>query len=171
MTATIDSEVEDFMAGLSQDAQDSVVGFADDETDAVASESFEENASKSASKAASKNNLQRRQESRLRVNWRVALLCNDGVQQRTIFGKAKDISLEGMSILFDENLQHQGVSRLLLEIPSHVGGAGDVFVEIQSKPIYSVLSAGSFQVGMQFMSFANGGKSVLELQLNRLNLH
>lgn len=162
MTATIDSEVDDFMAGLSMGEND--------DTDEMANLSFEANASEAASQLAAKKSLQRRQESRARVNWRVALLSNDGAQQRTFFGKAKDISLEGMSILFDENVQHQGLSRLMVEIPSP-GGASDTFVEIQSKPIYSVLSAGYFQVGMQFVSFINGGKSVLESHLNRLPLH
>ncbi len=163
MSADIDAEVDDFMAGLTMG------NGQDDEAEAAGNAEAVSASALAHDKAAARASVQRRQESRQRVNWRVALLCNSGDGERTYYGKAQDISLDGMSILSTVNIHHQGLARLLLEIPTHGSCGSDTFIEVQTKPIYSVLSGGQFQIGLQFMSFVNGSKSILEMHLNKLH--
>lgn len=158
----IDSEVEDFLSGLKDEDGAATEGI---QGGAAAAQSV----GGAASPAAGRSSTQRRQEKRLRVNWRVAMICGEGPAARTFFGKALDISLDGMSINCADNVNYQGTARVMLEIPTYATCGSNTFVEVQSKPIYSVLSGGCFQIGVQFLSFLNGSKSVLELHLNSLH--
>lgn len=163
MSEVIDSEIEDFLAG----AEDSPIDDSADEMEGIEDEFRAAGAAEKKPTQATGVKVveSRRQLERRHINWRVALIQDDGVIPKVFYGKGYDLTMEGMSIRSDSNLSFSGEVRLLLEVPSSSSSAYS-FIEARSKVIYSVLSGGCFQIGLKFNEFAGTGRSLLAAQFN-----
>jgi hypothetical protein len=162
MSENIDAEVESFLAQSAGDSLDEVdlVG------DAFASEGEDHKAAAPVQAKGLKVSPSRRQLVRRYISWRVALVLGEGACGKIFYGKAYDISLEGMSFRSDCNIRCSGEVRLILEVPASGAHGRQVFIESRSKVVYSVLSSGAFQIGLKFNRFVGNGRALLEAELS-----
>lgn len=161
MSENIDAEIENFLAQSTADSLDEVdlVG------DAFASGDTSHETSPSVQAKGLKVMPSRRLQERRYISWRVALVLGEGACGKIFYGKAYDISLEGMSFRSDSNIRCSGEVRLILEVPASGVHGRQVFIESRAKVVYSVLSSGAFQIGLKFNRFVGNGRALLEAEL------
>lgn len=162
MSEVIDAEVEDFLAGAGEEAFDEM----DETGDEPASAGVDDSVAVQAPVPAKKIVETRRQQERRYISWRVALVCGEGAAAKIFYGKACDITLEGMSFRSEHNISFPGEALLLLEIPAVSPQFIGSFIEIRSQQVYAVLSGGVFQIGLKFNTFIGNGRSLLTAQLH-----
>lgn len=111
-----------------------------------------------------------RQSKRYLVNWRVAIVNEDGESHQTFYGRVHDISVGGVSIHADENLDFSQEVVVLLSIPPLVPGGGVKIIEVRCRHVYTVLAASiqKFRVGFNFRRFKGNGKRILEEHLGQI---
>jgi hypothetical protein len=109
---------------------------------------------------------ERRDASRYAVQLKVGVVNRnaDADQQKTYYGRTRDISMRGGSILCDENIVFSKDIHLLLSLPSRQPGGRVRVVEIRSRTHYTVLDAEAdkFRIGFQFVEFIRDAKTRLK---------
>jgi c-di-GMP-binding flagellar brake protein YcgR len=100
------------------------------------------------------------------VNWRMAIVYECAKGKNTFHGRARDISLGGVSIYCDNNIFFDGAVSLLLALPPLNAGQKERILEIHSKMVYNVVTKHGFRVGLQFLKFKSGEKKLLEERIN-----
>lgn len=111
-----------------------------------------------------------RQSKRYLVNWRVAVVNEDGESRQTFYGRVHDISVGGVSIFTDDNLDFSQEVVVLLSIPPLVPGGGVKIVEVRCRHVYTVLAASvqKFRAGFNFRRFKGNGRRILEEHLGQI---
>ncbi len=122
-----------------------------------------EKAIEEASKPAP-SGVEHRHHPRFLVNWRVAVVNEDGENQHIFYGRAHDISLGGLGFLCDHNIYFSESVIVLISVPPRRPNDKVKIVEARARTVYSVLAAsqGQFRVGMHFVEFKGTGRKVLE---------
>lgn len=118
--------------------------------------------------AARKSFQEKREYKRYLVNWKVAVVNEKGGQDHTFHGRARDISLGGLCLLSDHNLNISTAVRVLIAVPSHSPSHPAHVVEVRSKLAYAVLENGGkhFRIGVTFLEFMRDGLHLLEKRLS-----
>lgn len=101
---------------------------------------------------------------RYMVDWRIALVFDEGEEKFTYQGRTYDLSMNGTAMLTHHNVFAKGpVTVLLAPPPLHKGGSKKV-IEIHARQIYSVYSGAlsCFRLGFDFVGFKGDGKKILK---------
>ncbi len=107
---------------------------------------------------------------RYRVDWRVAIVNEEGKNRDIFYSRAYDVSLGGVSVLSDDNLFFDNAVVVLLCLPPLLPNGKVKIVEAHSRIVYTVLGASiqQFRLGIQFIKFKGDGQKVLQDHLARL---
>jgi len=102
---------------------------------------------------------ERRTYARISIDWRVIVVMADG---QKIEGRAKDVSLGGMTILSDDVVLADEQCHVYFMVPREKKRDGKV--EAVAKVVYTVLAHNmcKFRSGLQFTAFSEHGKAMLE---------
>lgn len=111
-----------------------------------------------------------RSHPRYRVDWRVAIVNEEGENRDIFYSRAYDVSLGGVSVLSDDNLFFANSVVVLLCLPPLIPNGKVKIVEAHSRIVYTVLGASiqQFRIGIQFIDFKGDGHKVLHDHLGRL---
>lgn len=111
-----------------------------------------------------------RSHPRYRVDWRVAIVNEEGANRDIFYSRAYDVSLGGVSVLSDDNLFFDNAVVVLLCLPPLLPNGRVKIVEAHSRIVYTVLGASiqQFRLGIQFIKFKDDGQKVLHDHLARL---
>lgn len=111
-----------------------------------------------------------RSHPRYRVDWRVAIVNEEGESRDIFYGRAYDVSLGGVSVLSDDNLFFTNSVVVLLCLPPLLPNGKVKVVEAHSRIVYTVLGASiqQFRIGIQFIKFKEDGRKALHDHLGRL---
>lgn len=113
---------------------------------------------------------QRRAE-RFPLQLRVAVVYHqheDAATRPRYHGKTCDICMDGLSVLVEDNIFHEGEVTLLLALPPAQQGVPQKIIEATAKMMYTVLSSqyDAFRVGLVFRGFKHNGRELLEAAIN-----
>lgn len=113
---------------------------------------------------------EKRRAARYPLHLRVAVVYHqheDVATRPTYHGRTSDISMEGLSVLVDQNIFHAGEVSVLLALPPVHPGIPQKIVEATAKMIYTVLSSehDSFRIGLMFRQFKRNGRQLLNAAL------
>jgi c-di-GMP-binding flagellar brake protein YcgR len=106
---------------------------------------------------------------RHRIQWRIALVHKNGDKNDIYHGRTSDLSATGANILVDHNIFVMGEVVLLLAIPPLHAGLKETLLEIDSRMVYTVLTAehSQFRIGLRFLHFKGEGKRILTETLSK----
>jgi hypothetical protein len=110
-----------------------------------------------------------RSHRRYLVKWKIAIVYEGGSGKRTYYGRINDISLGGLSVHCDHNIFYEDKVILLLMMPPLTVGAKPKILEIGCRMIYTILSQQEFRIGLEFLNFRKGEKSLLSERLEISN--
>ncbi len=104
-----------------------------------------------------------RKDKRYPFKWQVAIVFDSADQKETYHGVTKDISTGGCAVLTEHNIYSEHPVSVLIQLPPENPTGRRKIVEARGRFVYTVLSAGhqKFRCGIQFISFKEGGKSIL----------
>lgn len=107
---------------------------------------------------------------RYRVDWRVAIVNEEGKNRDIFYSRAYDVSLGGVSVLSDDNLFFDNAVVVLLCLPPQLPNGKVKIVEAHSRIVYTVLGASiqQFRIGIQFIRFKGDGRKALQDHLAQL---
>jgi hypothetical protein len=110
---------------------------------------------------------EKREHQRYLVNWKVAVVNAKGGNDHVFHGRARDISMGGLCLLSDHNLNFSNSVRVLIAVPPHSPQHHPHVLEVRSKLAYTVLEKGGrhFRIGITFLEFMGDGRRVLEKRL------
>jgi c-di-GMP-binding flagellar brake protein YcgR len=110
---------------------------------------------------------EKREYRRYLVNWKVAVVNEKAGKDHIFHGRARDISLGGLCLLSDHNLNISNAVEVLIAVPSHSPGHPAHVVEVRSTLAYAVLeNGGNFRIGVTFLEFKRDGRLLLEKRLS-----
>ena len=109
---------------------------------------------------------EKRRSSRYPLQLRVAVVYHqhqDAATRPTYHGRTCDISLQGLSILVEQNVFHEGEVTVLIALPPVHPGIPQKIIEATAKMLYTVLSAehDTFRIGLVFRHFKRNGRHLL----------
>lgn len=102
----------------------------------------------------------RRLQTRYIAHWRAALV-GENVKY---MGRTDNVSLSGAAVMIDVNLRPKQEFRVYFEIPAHSGRPAQVF-EAVGVVVHSMLSQGSFKIGIAFTFFVDDSDRMLRAAL------
>lgn len=114
---------------------------------------------------------EQRQRARYPLHLRVAVVYHqhaDAATRPRYHGTTSDLSLEGLSVLVEHNVFHEGEVTVLLALPPLHPGIPQKVIEATAKMMYTVLSGehDAFRIGMVFKRFKRNGKQLLETAIS-----
>ena len=148
----LEAEFQEAMADLEEVSElDANAPYCEPEPPPAAGESFQE----------------KREFKRFLVNWKVAVVNAKAGQDHVFHGRARDISLGGLCLMSDHNLNIRNSVRVLIAVPPNSPNHSPHVVEVRSKLAYTVLEKGGrqFRIGITFLEFKGDGRLVLEKRL------
>ncbi len=112
----------------------------------------------------------KRKETRYPLHLRVAVVYHqheDAATRPRYHGRTSDISMQGLSVLVEENVFHEGEVTVLLALPPVHPGIPQKIIEATAKMMYTVLSGefDAFRIGLVFRSFKRNGRDLLDTAL------
>jgi len=110
---------------------------------------------------------EKREFKRYLVNWKVAVVNEKSGQDHVFHGRARDISMGGLCLMSDHNLNIRNSVRVLIAVPPNSPKHPPHVVEVRSKLAYTVLEKGGkqFRIGITFLEFKGDGRLMLEKRL------
>jgi hypothetical protein len=107
--------------------------------------------------------LDKRENYRHPLHWRVAIVNKSGGKHEIYHGRTYDLSLSGVSILIEQNISFTSEVVILLAIPPMHLGQKETIVEIECSTTYTLLDSvhSQFRLGMKFIHFKRDGKKIL----------
>lgn len=109
---------------------------------------------------------EKRQSTRYPLHLRVAVVYHqheDLATRPSYHGRTSDISLDGLSVLVEQNVFHEGEVTVLLALPPVHPGIPQKIIEATAKMVYTVLSSehDAFRIGLVFRHFKRNGRQLL----------
>ena len=113
---------------------------------------------------------EKRQVERFPLQLRVAVVYHqheDAATRPTYHGRTSDISMQGLSVLVEQNVFFDGEVTVLLALPPVHPGIPQKIIEATAKMMYTVLSSehDSFRIGLVFRCFKYNGRQQLHAAL------
>lgn len=107
---------------------------------------------------------EQRQHQRFRVHWRVAVRIEGG---QMLYGETVDISIGGVCILLDQNLNCSKPVHLFIQMPSRRPGKEPDVVSAPIRILYSAYAADfdRWRLGAQFVDLPAAERAKLEKEL------
>jgi hypothetical protein len=102
----------------------------------------------------------RRLQTRYLAHWRAALVG----EKVKYMGRTDNVSLSGAAVIADVNLRPKQEFRVYLEIPTQPGQPAQIF-EAVGTVVHSMLSQGSFKIGIAFTFFVDDSDRMLHAAL------
>ncbi|MFA5170003.1 MAG: PilZ domain-containing protein [Sulfuriferula sp.] len=115
-------------------------------------------------------NDERRQEPRLSVSWRAALMFNTAKGPLRVFGYIKDISVSGLRVECDQTIITTQPVHIIIEIPSKDPQYEADVIQIYAAIRNSILSQDKYRLGLQITDFLGDAKLVLMRRIKARNL-
>jgi c-di-GMP-binding flagellar brake protein YcgR len=114
--------------------------------------------------------IEHRSHPRYLVGWRVAIVNKNSGVSHTYYGRVYDVSLGGVNIWSENNLNFSDSVILLLALPARVPGNRPKIIEIAGESLYTVLTANKpiFRIGFRFVDFKTDNKAKLAQYLERV---
>ena len=108
----------------------------------------------------------KRRAERYPLQLRVAVVYHqheDAATRPTYHGRTLDISVDGLSVLVEHNVFHEGEVTVLLALPPVHPGIPQKIIESTAKMVYTVLSSehDTFRIGLVFRKFKRNGRQQL----------
>lgn len=115
------------------------------------------------------NNIERRREPRLAVNWRAAIMFKTAKEPLRVFGYVRDVSLSGLSIECDKTIATTQPIHIMIEIPSKNPHCEADVIQVHGIIRNSILSQNVYRMGLQITDFVGDAKLVIMRRIQRRN--
>ncbi|BBP00099.1 PilZ domain-containing protein [Sulfuriferula nivalis] len=114
-------------------------------------------------------NEERRQEPRIAVNWRAAIMFKAAKGPLRVFGYVRDISLSGMRVECDQTIATTQPVHIMIEIPSKDPQYETDVIQVHAIIRNSILSQNMYRMGLQITDFVGDAKLVIMRRIQRRN--
>lgn len=114
-------------------------------------------------------NEDKRVEPRYRAHWRVTINFDEAQNRLPIHGYTGDLSLSGMAVHVETNVDFLPQATVVLSLPILPGEGRQKIIKIRVQLLYSVYSGSHscFRIGLQYIDFTDNGRQVLQDRIER----
>lgn len=108
---------------------------------------------------------ERRQQPRVFVNWRTAIMFKTRQETIRVFGRTRDASASGVCIECEQTIITAGPVIVMIELPSKIAHAPPEVIQFSAEIKNYILAQDKYRIGIQIIEFHGNSETRMQMQL------
>lgn len=110
---------------------------------------------------------ERRQQPRVFVNWRTAILLKSATDTVRVFGRTRDASASGVCVECEQTLAVLTPVVIIIELPAKIANVPPDIIQVSAEIKNCILAKDKYRIGMQIIEFHGNAQHELLKHIQR----